>query len=370
MSYASCNSGVYTGTFLPCDADNVYRFAVTGAGNPPASGLYNCGGLTLNAPGTKGVLTGNTLTGTVNNSVVVSENSSLNAWNGLQWTTTDNANDFGGSLSVYAGSGFAGYTQPASASYTTSGGNYSASPFGTATGAVNLYSGELNLYGQWGGLPVNKGALNFQGTSYVGVNSQWGPVTSLTFSNINRVNSGVLIVDFQNGTPGSSNIVLDTNHANDFTVNNGMVAPWAITYYGNGSFLTYSAANGLVPAAFTNTNNLPNAGPNNIVQLTSSSGTVLSQSEEIYALSLYAYPFTSSSSSNTLTIDSGGLIVYSGNNYNDNANITFGNSTTNAEGVIFTMSKRHVQRQSNRQQRPDHRFPADRLCLQRYPQRK
>ena len=340
MSYASCSGGVYTGTFLPCDADGVYRFVVTGANgysNNAAGCLYSGAGLTLAAAGTTtGVLTGNTLTGTVNNSVVVSENSSMNAWNSLQWTTTKDANDFGGTLSVYPGAGFAGYAQPASASYTVAGGSYSASPFGTAGGAINLYAGGLKLYGQSGGLPVNKGALNFQGTSYVGLNGGSVYVASLTFASVNRVNNGVLIVDFQTGSAGAGENFIDANYANDFPVNNGMVAPWAVTYYSNGSFLTYNAAKGLQPAAFTNTNNLPNAGPNDIVQLTSPSGTVLSQSQEIYALSIYGYPFSSNSSSNTLTIDSGGLIVWAGNDFNDNVNITFGNSTTCAEGVIYT----------------------------------
>ncbi len=340
MSYASCSGGVYTGTFLPCDADGVYRFVVTGANgysDNAAGCLYSGAGLTLAAAGTTtGVLTGNTLTGTVNNSVVVSENSSMNAWNSLQWTTTKDANDFGGTLSVYPGAGFAGYAQPASASYTVAGGSYSASPFGTAGGAINLYAGGLKLYGQSGGLPVNKGALNFQGTSYVGLNGGSVYVASLTFASVNRVNNGVLIVDFQTGSAGAGENFIDANYANDFPVNNGMVAPWAVTYYSNGSFLTYNAAKGLQPAAFTNTNNLPNAGPNDIVQLTSPSGTVLSQSQEIYALSIYGYPFSSNSSSNTLTIDSGGLIVWAGNDFNDNVNITFGNSTTCAEGVIYT----------------------------------
>ena len=114
MSYGSCNGGTYTGTALPSDADGVYRFVVTGvsgiyssSGYPTGSFFYSGAGLTLDAPGPRALWTGNTITGSVNKSVVVSENSSLNAWNAFQWTTTMDANDFGGSLTVYPAPGSA-----------------------------------------------------------------------------------------------------------------------------------------------------------------------------------------------------------------------------------------------------------------------
>ena len=340
MAYGSCNGGTYTGAALPSDADGVYRFVVTGAGGisggnyPAGSFFYSGAGLTLDAAGTTtGVLTGNTITGALNKSVVVSENSSLNAWNGFQWTTTLDANDFGGSLTVYPGAGFAGYAQPASASYA----GYDASPFGTAAGAINLVGGGLKLIGAANGLPVNKGALNFQGSSYIALNGGSGNVASLTFTNINRLNGGVLVLDLANTNGGTYEQLIDANHASDFTVNNGMVAPWAISWRGSGSFLTYDNTNGLMVAAFTDTNNLAAAGPTDIVRLSASPNTTMTQDQEVYALADYGYPINGTGYN--LTIDSGGFIAYAGNQTYQ-PNIIFGTtgpSGTHTEGIIYNM---------------------------------
>ena len=182
--------------------------------------------------------------------------------------------------------------------------------------------------------------------------------SKLTINSIIRPDNGVFTVmgDQANGTylgNGATNgDYLYVNSANAPAVTstgssgNGMVAPWMVEYYGR-YFLSYSSANGFVPATFTVTGGASSSATftstaTDVVNLPNG-GTVATGGQSAYAVLVNGNSSTagllSNASGDVLTIASGGLILDadypSGNPVNNTANINFGSSSSPVEGVIY-----------------------------------
>ena len=256
---------------------------------------------------------------------------------------TENPNGFTGSITVRDNGVFSGWTRNA------------GSPFGSATGAVNLYGGYLELQnGDANDLSVTKGNVTISGPGGI-----WVSDSKLTINSILRPDHGVFTVQGEqasgtylgNGaTNGDYLFVTNAPAVTATNGGNGMVAPWMVEYLGR-YFLSYSSANGFVPATFTVTGAATGGGTftstaTDVVNLPSG-GTVATGGQSAYAVRLGGDPSTtttytlnSNAPGDVLTIVSGGLILASdcGQNYNpavNTANINFGSSANPVEGVIY-----------------------------------
>ncbi len=319
MAYGTSNSGTFTGTSLQSDLDNTYRFVLNNY-------------LQLNDSSNSSA-TGGALEDINGNPCSVDVSAQVTG--GAEYVRTENPNGFTGSITVRDNGVFSGWTRNA------------GSPFGSATGAVNLYGGYLELQnGDANDLSVTKGNVTISGPGGI-----WVSDSKLTINSILRPDHGVFTVQGEqasgtylgNGaTNGDYLFVTNAPAVTATNGGNGMVAPWMVEYLGR-YFLSYSSANGFVPATFTVTGAATGGGTftstaTDVVNLPSG-GTVATGGQSAYAVRLGGDPSTtttytlnSNAPGDVLTIVSGGLILASdcGQNYNpavNTANINFGSGT-------------------------------------------
>ena len=128
---------------------------------------------------------------------------------------------------------------------------------GNANGTLNLHNSELWIVPNLANNGVAKGTLSFEGRSRIVVDdSNGGIATTLTLTNVNRLNRGVLLVgNYRNTTFGATSRVLVTGTAP--AVNNGIVEPSILAWQNCGN---YSPQNGgsLDFAAFSAGNGFTN----------------------------------------------------------------------------------------------------------------
>jgi autotransporter-associated beta strand protein len=308
---------VFTGASLQPDVDNVYRFWLNNSGFTLANNND-----WLGASGVLADVNG------VSESVLISAGPN---W-GNTWLSTNDANNFSGSLTLNANSFLSGWVLS------------TGSPFGAAAGNVYLNGGGLGL-NSWNTAPavVAKNALYFQGQNLLSFNPQDpNQKTLMSFNSINRVNNGILglYVNSVGTLGGNVQLTVTTPPANT----NGMVAPWILDYYG-ASFMQYNSTTGFAPATFTATDSFGANNGTDIVSLTNTTGTNIPSGTNVYALRT-----AGALTGGDVTIGSGGLILAGapsspGNGWGGPAasngapitlvsttNINFGSS----EGVIYS----------------------------------
>ena len=241
-----CNGSTetFTGTSLQPDLDNVFRFMVASS----AAFVLDSGGA--------GVLTD---VGGVSTSVEVS--SVMYGWS-TQNVQTNNANTFSGSLTINPTTFFIGFAQS------------SGSPFGAATGDVNLNGGTLYLSSyNPSPAPIAKNNLNLQGQAAIFLSTNGGNTADITFAAINRNNNAILAIEpYVSGTSGdvlggTAKLIVTAGVAN---VDGGLMAPPYFVQYDGANFLKYDPTNGFEVAAFTATNSSGADNGTDIVNLTAS----------------------------------------------------------------------------------------------------
>jgi len=190
-----------------------------------------------------------------------------------------------------------------------------ASPFGSASAPLALHGGTLQLDAGNSATPTLIGALTFDGPAQIVL----APNASLTPDHLVRSNAGVLFVAGANGSTAklvlaNSAPVATATHStarggSSSAAGNGMVSP--VYLAASGDFLSYDS-NGFKTANYTyvadnsTTDALTNATGDDVVRVTAAQS--LAADLSIYALNLSANVQSSSTSSHTLTISSGGLI--------------------------------------------------------------
>jgi len=314
MVYGSPNSqfyGFFTGTSLQPNLDGRYRF-IPG------------GGVALDAPGTTGCLTGT-------NGVEIAVPGGMWGWGEV---FSYDAQAFSGPVIIHHNARFRGYA------FST--GNF----LGAASGTVDLQSGLLSVVrGDGSSTPVQKGALTFQGSSYIAFDNQNDPAytTRLDVATMVRSNRGILAVaaEDSSGVLGVSDQLTVASGAPAPV--NGIVPPYFVDYNAN-AFLTYGGG-GFAKAAFTD-GTLTGAVATSIANVTNME-TVPAGGIEVYALRA-AHPILGNASGDKLKIGSGGLLLTAFASLTDgvfwvpdenhragrvaiSAPIDFGN----AEGVIY-----------------------------------
>ena len=212
MSIGSDNGGVYQGASLIADADNVYRFDVSG------------GGLTLNSWGSSnGVLNDN---GGNQCGVYVTGGSTLDV--------SDSNNTYTGTTTIDQAS-----TLQFDNLSTTAG----QSPMGASTGNIVLVdNAQLTIKGSSSSqVAVVKNDLTFNGTGRVTINANGHP-TALQLTSLTRGwGNSVLTIYGQSGQLGAStgNYEQVTVSTNPPVSSGGMVSPVCISGAYNGFFLDY-----------------------------------------------------------------------------------------------------------------------------------
>ena len=249
-------------------------------------------------------------------------------------------NSFTGALDVYTAKWFrdsnAGYGQT---TYLRGTQQAAGSPFGAASGNVNLHGSAIAYYAATGAgaiTAVTKNTLNFESQDVVSINAQTAtPLTpaSWNFSNIQRQNNGVLVLDSERNSLGVNEQFLTAQiggAAPAASIVNGMLSPYLLVSGGAfapgtvavaPSFAAYGS-NGFVAATYTSTN-LAVSGTADIVNY---AGGAISGTANAWALNVSG----SISGAGTINLGSGGLII-NGASPNITANLNFGA----AEGVVF-----------------------------------
>jgi autotransporter-associated beta strand protein len=308
------NGSTYSAASLPVGAGNTYRIGYTYSLNG-GGGWQQMLSLDVGAGGNggTGVLTG--------------DNDLLVAYGGC-WLR--DINTFTGATTVRNNLLFNGWSCPWLQPVFMSGG----SPFGSPSGAVNLYNGGIYFDNQYSVNPgaITKGALNIQGQNVVCIGTPAGVTSTVTFASINRNQRGQLSVGSTSSAwiGGLARLVVTAAP----TPSNGMVDPWLMyAWNGAGTFLNYGGL-GYTQANYhvtVSAGNFPSlSGGTNVVVV---SGTAtLVDNPDLYALRADA---AVNGPTFTNTLRSGGLIF--NNALTHTANFKFG-AAGDAEAIVYVNS--------------------------------